>query len=139
MFLSVLYTLLLSASCYGGNIIHLTAESLFFFMDLLFLLSFHHFLIIKLLLRCGDVEPNPGPKEKDCLSICHYNVNSLAAHNFAKLLTLEAFISVHHYDIICISESFLDSTFSPDDSALTLKGFKLIRADHPLNIKRGGI
>ena len=80
----------------------------------------------------------PGPKDKHCLSICHYNINSIAAHNFAKLSSLEAFNAVHNFDVICISESYLDSSFSSDDSALALKGYKLVRADHPLDIKRGG-
>ena len=110
----------------------------FFSIDLLFLLSLQHFLVVKLLLRCGDVESNPGSRSNHCLSDCHYNVNSIVAHNFAKLSSLEAFNAVHNFDIICISESFLDSSFSSDDSALTLKGYKLVRADHPLDIRRGG-
>ena len=93
-----------------------------FSIDLVFLFVFQHFLAIKLLLRCGDVESNPGPKDKHCLSICHYNINSIAAHNFAKLSSLEAFNAVHNFDVICISEPYLDSSFSSDDSALALKG-----------------
>ena len=72
------------------------------------------------------------------MSVCHYSINSIAAHNFAKLSSLEAFNAVHNFDVICISESYLDSSFPTDDSALDLKGYKLVRADHPLDIKRGG-
>ena len=109
-----------------------------FSMDILTLFVFQHILTLELLLRCGDVESNPGPRTKQCLSVCHYNINSIVAHNFAKLLSLEAFNALHNFDIICISESFLDSSFSSNDSALTLKGYKLVRADHPLDINRGG-
>ena len=107
-----------------------------FSIDLVILFVFQHILITKLLLKCGDIEPNLGPKNKQCLSICHFNINSLAAHNFAKLSSLNAFNSVHDFDIICLSESFLDSSFSTDDSNLALRGYKLVRADHPSDVKR---
>ena len=36
------------------------------------------------------------------------------------------------------SETFLDSSFESDDKNLMLKGYNLIRSDHPNNTKRGG-
>ena len=53
----------------------------------------------------GDVELNPGPKCKitQTLSICDWNLNSICAHNFAKLFLLRAYVSVHKFDIICLS------------------------------------
>ena len=36
---------------------------------------------IHLLILCGDVEQNPGPKNTKCLSLFHWNLNSLAAHD----------------------------------------------------------
>ena len=103
-------------------------------IDFFFLFALQHFLAIKLLLRCGDIESNPGPKSKNGLSICHYNLNSLAAHNFSKLSSLEAFNAVHNFDILCLSETYLDTSFSLNDPALALKGYQLVRADHPLNV-----
>ena len=47
--------------------------------------------------------------------------------------------SIHRYDNICISESFLDSTISDDDNILHMEGYNLTRVDHPDNIKRGGV
>ena len=41
------------------------------------------------------------------------------------------------YDFICLSETYLDST-TPDE-LIKIKGYKPIRADHPDNIKRGGV
>ena len=42
-------------------------------------------------------------------------------------------------NFICLSESYLDSTISSDDNSLSLDGYNLIRADHPNNIKQGGV
>ena len=52
---------------------------------------------------------------------------------------LAAYNSVFRYDIICISESFLDSTISDNDNIIHMEGYNLIRTDHPDNIKRGGV
>ena len=71
------------------------------------------------------------------LSICNWNLNSICAHNFAKLYLLRAFVSVHKFHIICLSETYLDS--SVDDESLKISGYYLIRSDHPSNKKPGGI
>ena len=52
---------------------------------------------------------------------------------------LEAYNTLYSYDLICISETFLDSSHSDDDQILNLQGYNLIRADHPDNTKRGGV
>ena len=90
-------------------------------------------------LKHGDVEINPGPKKKEArfFSCFHGNVNSILAHN--KLSLLEAYNTIHKYDILCISETYLDSSVSVDDSTLSLPGYNLARSDHPSNIKRGGV
>ena len=41
-----------------------------------------------------------------------------------------------HY-FMCLSETFLDS--STPDNLLEIDGYILVRADHPNNIKRGGV
>ena len=40
-------------------------------------------------------------------------------------------------DFICLSDTYLDS--STPDNLIEMEGYKLIRADHPNNIKRGGV
>ena len=90
----------------------------------------------------GDIELNPGPKheQSQSLSIYHWNLNSIPAHNFQKLALLQGFISSNKVDILCLSKAFLNSDISYDDSNLQLPGFDLIRApDHPSNTKRGGV
>ena len=52
---------------------------------------------------------------------------------------LKAFNKTKNFDFICLSESYLDSTLSSDDKNLCLNGYKLIRADHPKNLKQGGV
>ena len=93
------------------------------------------------LLTCGDIESNPGQGNNSAqyLSICHWNLNGLASHDFIKISLIEAFNSVQNFDIICISETFLDSTYLPDDPKLSLQGYAMIRSDHPSNTKRGGV
>ena len=65
-----------------------------------------------LIIRTDDFVVNPGPKNSvsECLSICHWNLNSILAHDYSKL-----FLSVHKFDIICHSETYLDSTVPLDD------------------------
>ena len=82
-------------------------------------------------------DPNRILQKK--FSICHWNLNSIAAHNFAKLVLLKAYNSVHKFDIICLSETYLDSNILPDNSNLEIPGYNLVRSDHPSNKKRGGV
>ena len=48
-------------------------------------------------------------------------------------------MSVHKFDIICLSETYLDSTVPLDNDNLVISGYNLIRSDHPSNPKRGGV
>ena len=41
--------------------------------------------------------------------------------------------------MICFSESYLDSSVSSDNDNLYIKDFRLVRADHPVNVERGGV
>ena len=55
-----------------------------------------------LVLLSGDVEINLGPKctSKTSLSVCHWNLNSISAHNYVKLYLLRAYLVFHKFDII---------------------------------------
>ena len=52
---------------------------------------------------------------------------------------LEAYNVAHKYDVICTTESCLDSTVPLDDNSLSLNVYNLPYADHPDNVKRGGV
>ena len=55
------------------------------------------------------------------------------------MFLLKAFIAIHKFDIICLSETYLDSSTTSDDENLAISGYKLIRSDHPSSNKRGGV
>ena len=94
-----------------------------------------------LLLLSGDIETNsvPDPDYLNSFSFCRWNLNSIDAHNFIKISLLQAYNAIHRFDIICLSETYLDNFYHSDDDQLTFPGYNLIRADNPNNIKRGGV
>ena len=62
-------------------------------------------------------------------------VKSILAHNKLSLLT--AYNSALNYDLICLTETYLDSTV--DANNLLINGYNLLRADQPDNVKQGGV
>ena len=92
-----------------------------------------------LALKAGDIELNPGPNKKShsYFSCCHWNVNSLPTDNYCKVASLKAYNSVYKYDFLCVSETFLNSSFESNDKDLMIEGYNLIQSDHPSNTKRG--
>ena len=61
------------------------------------------------------------------------------AHDSIKISLLQAYIIQNNYDIICLSETFLNSSIQTNDDRISIDGYNLIRADHPNDSKRGGI
>ena len=108
---------------------HYFESAYIFLLTLLYIFTF--------LCYHGDIELNPGPRKLNVnkLSVCHWNLNSLTAHNFSKLTQLKAYMSTYKHDFLCLSETYLDST--TPDNLINIEGYNLVRADHPDNIKRG--
>ena len=52
---------------------------------------------------------------------------------------MTAYISIPDFDIICLSETHLTSTTDISDENLKIPGYIMYRADHPSDIKRGGV
>ena len=52
---------------------------------------------------------------------------------------IEAYIATNNFDIVCWSETFLDSIISNDDKRIKIGGYLLLRVDHPSNTKKGGV
>ena len=54
---------------------------------------------------------------------------------------LQAYNAVHKYDIICFSETYLNSSIPYDNDNLEeeISEYNLIRADHPSEDKRGSV
>ena len=109
-----------------------------FVLSFCFLITFPSFLLI----LSNDNKLNSGPKRESCkrnFSIAHWNLNSIATQNFVKLSQLEALNTLHTYDLICLPETWLDSTTSIDCNDLSMKGYNLHRVDDPQNVKKGGV
>ena len=94
-----------------------------------------------LLLLGGDVELNPGPEHSssNAFYIGHWILNSISAHNYVKVFLFKAYIAIHKFDIICISETYLDSSPPFDDNNLEISGYTLVRSDHLSNNKKSGV
>ena len=94
-----------------------------------------------LLIVSGDVEKKPGPEEeKSDITFFQWNLNGLMAHNFVKVSLLQTLAVTTDYDIISLTETFLDSSIDDDDDdRIPIPGYNLLRFDHPSNTKRGGV
>ena len=77
----------------------------------------------------GNVEVNPRPKTKanNTFSVFCWNLNSISAHNYSKVSLLKAYLAVHKFDIVCLSETYLDSNTAPDIENLKISGYNLIK------------
>ena len=96
--------------------------SCFLFLEFWILFSFYttNFFV------CGDVELNIGPKKGTPATVCQSVINSITAHNFAKVNVLQAYNAIHDFDMICLSESYLDSFVSSDNDNLYIRDYKLV-------------
>ena len=77
--------------------------------------------VVLMLFACGDIELNPGPKRKNScynFSVWYWNLKSITVHNFVKIDLLQAYNTIHQYDMICS---------------------KSVSADHLGNATRGGV
>ena len=73
------------------------------------------------------------------LTFCRCNLNGLTAHDSIKISLLQAHITQHNYDIICLSEAFLNFSIETNGDRISIDGYNLIRPDHPDVSKRGGV
>ena len=82
-----------------------------------------------LLLKSGDIETNPGPR-KSFIKSYHWISNGLAAHDFVTTSLIETFIASRNFDIICLSETFLDSSIDISDTRINIYGVSLLRVEN---------
>ena len=102
---------------------------LFFFINLLVYFSSFVFP--------WRLNPCPNKSKENTLSICHWNLNSITAHNFSKLSQLKTYISTYKHDFLCLSETYQDS--STPSNKIDIESYKLVHSDHPDHIKRGRV
>ena len=91
-----------------------------------------HALLIR---QTGNIEMNPGAKPNPChsFSICHWNLNSPTAHNYVNVSLLWAYVAIRKFDLVCLSETYLDSSNNSDEDNFNLSGYNIVRTDHPSN------
>ena len=99
-------------------------------------------MFLLFLICAGDIELNLGPRKNNTsynFSFCHWNLNSIVAHNFSKLSLPKAYHIHYKFDMICLSESFLESSIPPNDERLYIKGYNLVRADNSSDSKKDDV
>ena len=74
-----------------------------------------------------EVNPEPNPDSSQSFSICHWNLNSMSVHNYSKISFLTANISIHDFNIICLSETYLASPKDINDENLKIPGYINLR------------
>ena len=99
-----------------------------------------HALLIR---QSGDIEMSPGPKPNPCLSfsICHWNLNTLTAHDYLRVSLLRAYVTIKKFNV-CLSETYLNLSnrcLSDDNDNFYLPGYNSVRAEHLSNVEKGGV
>ena len=90
--------------------------------------EFRFVFVMLILFICSDIESNSGPRKCNfCynFSVCHWNLNSMTAQNFEKINLFEGYNTINKFDVICLSESYLDSSIASDNDDLNIKGYNL--------------
>ena len=93
-----------------------------------------------LIILSGDIKknsrPKPSSRDKFYIYIYRCNLNSISVHNLIKIYLLHSITFVcFNFDILWLSETYLDSSTSRNDNNLTLPDYDLYRADHPSNAR----
>ena len=72
----------------------------------------------------GDIEKNPGPRPSSSqhFSICHWNLNSIITHSYINISLLKAYLSILRFNIVCFSETNLDTSVRLYDVNLDITG-----------------
>ena len=96
------------------------------------------FFIDSLVSCCGDHEEKAGPKYS-FLTFWHWNLNGITAHDFNKTSVIQGYITQSNYDIICLNETFLNSSVLNYDNRITIHGYNLIRSDDTPDSKKGEV
>ena len=87
------------------------------------------FFFQNFLSQCGNIKKNPGPKYSS-LRFCSWNLNGVTAHDYIEISLIQGCITDQNFDIVCLPETFLNSSIQNDDHKLKIDGCNLIRFDH---------
>ena len=95
---------------------------------------FQCFFFQNFLSQCGNIKKNPGHKCSS-LRFCPCNLNGLTAHDYIEITLIQGCITDQNFDIVCLPETFLNSSIQNDDRKLKIDDYNLIRFDHPCDSK----
>ena len=133
MFLDIIciYFLLLCKVLNTKSCLSKFATKLMFHWEPIIILYFLYLCFLQLV--HGDIKSNPRTRHsKNHLpSFCHWKLNSLPAHSFAKMLLLKACNVLYISKLLCLSETYRDSSIPSDHNSLDLESYKLFCTDHP--------
>jgi hypothetical protein len=92
-------------------------------------------LIVNLLLLIsGNVHPNPGPKQHG-LILAHLNARSLCIPD--KFSEISALVSLHKFDVLGVSETWLNANISNDQ--LIISGYNSPLRNDRVGYRGGGV
>ena len=61
---------------------------------------------------------------------------NISAQSYTKVSLVTAYSFIYNFDIICVSDTFLNSETATNDPNLEIPGYNMHRADHLSNCKR---
>ena len=59
-------------------------------------------------------------RTKNLIYLLHWNLDGLMAHDFIKVSLLQVLAVTSYYDIICLTETFLDFSIEHDDDRISI-------------------
>ena len=78
-------------------------------------------------------------RKKNLYNLFPLEPYGLMTHNFIKVSSRQTLAVTNNYDIICVTETFLDSSIDDDDydddDRMSILGYNLLRVEHPSNTK----
>ena len=105
-YISLLFYIFLIAFLFSKGYFLKINTKLYISIFLLFniLLGVLVWLCSGLIIFSSNVEENPGPKNSvsECLSIFHWNLNSISARDYSKLFLLKAYIYIYRFTNLII-------------------------------------
>ena len=104
--------------------------------SVLFITICYYFKSCEFLFICLDIETNPGYTD-GLFRFCCWNTNSLILHQFQRVASLQAYITLNDLHLICVTESALKFFFSNDQ--IEISGYIPIRNDLTDNDSHGGV
>ena len=99
-------------------------------------ISVYYFKSFEFLFICLYVAENPGPSPSGLFRFGAWNCNSLPAHHYQRISSIQAYITTHDLHLFAVTESALHKNI-PNDQ-IDIPGFNAIRNDLPENDSHGG-